>query len=1262
MDQGALPRDRLFPPTSIAALAATVGVVLYAIFPHTRELSDIAAQARNDGLALQYLRNLVRATPGDLDLKMLLIKQEMALRHFAVARAMLEDLRTRADPEHQHALDLLLLRTLIGERDFGSHRTAAGDARLRQEIHQILVHIVERHAWSSEGFDLVLGEILNDPQPAPLLSLLRQRAEVRSGLSAHHSVTIAERLLGRGHYEAAAEFYLLAARQTPAGDGRQRLFFDGLAALQAGSAFQTIATILSGPVEDYGTSQDFWVRLARVALASGHPALAERFIKRGLKMALLRQVGDMPGMVQPVVGTRALHNGFLRVADTGLDPNFIPGKPPAADFDEETFRFGYDVFLANRNLNDAFLLAQRAVKERPNDAAWRRRYAQVARWLAKPDLALEQWLAAARLGDQAAWQDVATLAPTTWDAALKVAAMEALVEHGDTSPERIDQLIAAYDNAARPEAAVAVLDRLYSKHREPRFLVRKAEYQRHLGDASGEADTLERLIAAQQGNTPVILRLAANHLERRDSARALAVLARAAPNVTDHDTAFWRLYAQVAAMRQDDALARIAYRKALLAEKPPNDDLRAYFYLVRDHDAAEARRIAELAWTLHRDNLLFLNLLELESLEGAWPTLARRITTLNADDHQALAGEARYWSLRATIWQQTGQPERAIQDYQEAVRLAPGDENYRVGLLWLLIDLRRTDLLQTLIERWTDAGRQGGPLASAMGSALLTLGRPQQALQYYLTELKRLRRTGQEPDRLWLFNYAEVLDQAGRRSGDIIRRYLWRDLLRSVHDDPQRFRRLPVEAERAARLALSETSGDVTAQVFRRLLEPAGLDATASLQRAELIQSWLLRDQRYDTAAYVQWKLQAARLNTPAYLTMLTALNREDGETAARLLAKQAEAVPIYDRVYGARLIGDLTRERDEAAAGLANRPDDETLHLQLSEAFFRRPAWASQEVVHTERGALQRTTLASEVSMPFGHRKRVTARWQESRQATRDPLQLVNPPGGDYRWEFEYAHEGDAFKWRGVFGHRVGRDGFDTSRLETVWQPWGWLSFNASFTNNEPADDNLLLSIAGHKEGARLGTELWFGRREYLRIGYGGWYYQTQGGEYLGMGRQVDWEAGYRLRLDAPDVGVRLNGLHARYSRDGQVPLRYLNMVPGGYASFAEDGELAPFLRTFLPNDSDQYTLSMGYGETNRSTYRNKLVPFGNAGLIYNTETRWGYTWTLGITSSLAGALPDGVDRLTAYIGESRGARPGGDRTREAGLQWQYWFEKPPR
>ena len=82
-----------------------------------------------------------------------------------------------------------------------------------------------------------------------------------------------------------------------------------------------------------------------------------------------------------------------------IDQAAPPALPP---FAEKTYLLGYQVFLENGKLQDAWLLASAAVQHRPEAMDWRERLAQTSEWTGRQPQALQHWLALARRTGSAA--------------------------------------------------------------------------------------------------------------------------------------------------------------------------------------------------------------------------------------------------------------------------------------------------------------------------------------------------------------------------------------------------------------------------------------------------------------------------------------------------------------------------------------------------------------------------------------------------------------------------------------------------------------------------------------------------------------------------------------------------------------------------------------------------------------------------------------------------------------------------------------------
>ena len=66
-------------------------------------------------------------------------------------------------------------------------------------------------------------------------------------------------------------------------------------------------------------------------------------------------------------------------------------------FNAKNYDLAYKTFLANNNVEEAYIIAFAAVKQRPNNKLWNLRLAKVALWRDKPAIAMRQWY---RLIDQ----------------------------------------------------------------------------------------------------------------------------------------------------------------------------------------------------------------------------------------------------------------------------------------------------------------------------------------------------------------------------------------------------------------------------------------------------------------------------------------------------------------------------------------------------------------------------------------------------------------------------------------------------------------------------------------------------------------------------------------------------------------------------------------------------------------------------------------------------------------------------------------------
>src|ERR1039457_1745415 len=127
---------------------------------------------------------------------------------------------------------------------------------------------------------------------------------------------------------------------------------------------------------------------------------------------------------------------------------------PRVPYDPELFSLSYDVFLANSNPVEAFLLAEKAVAARPGDYAWRLRAAQSAEWSGNAARALEHWFFLAQKSHQQDAVDHAfRLARDLGDGSRLKLLLE---EHGlKDNPGLLREYVTVCETAGAPDDAIA---------------------------------------------------------------------------------------------------------------------------------------------------------------------------------------------------------------------------------------------------------------------------------------------------------------------------------------------------------------------------------------------------------------------------------------------------------------------------------------------------------------------------------------------------------------------------------------------------------------------------------------------------------------------------------------------------------------------------------------------------------------------------------------------------------------------------------------
>ncbi|HXC40476.1 MAG TPA: hypothetical protein VN667_16165, partial [Burkholderiales bacterium] len=382
------------------------------------------------------------------------------------------------------------------------------------------------------------------------------------------------------------------------------------------------------------------------------------------------------------------------------------------------------------------------------------------------------------------------------------------------------------------------------------------------------------------------------------------------------------------------------------------------------------------------------------------------------------------------------------------------------------------------------------------------------------------------------------------------------------------------------------------------------------------------------------------------------ALAERDWERLEQLLdlkpASASGAVPPLARIEAARATGQLGVAQDLGSEALERDPANDELHLRLSTDLLASATSVIARDVLFERGVAAGHEQGVRIQVWQTPRLRVALDLAFSFQHSADEGQLRGVPGVDRDATLSLLLR------RGVeasdgeteirLGRRIGMAGFTTAGLR-IARPLGpRLSGSAGLAVHERAYDSVPLAIAGHKDEARMNLHYAPTGREYVNAQLWSARYHTQGGTYVGSGGGAYVEAAYRLRIEYPELAVRLSRTLSHYSA--------ADYADAASAALSADGTIPPG-SFFLPQGFRMWGVNVAIGGDTRETRSRALRPFADLGRSVNSLSGSGYNWLIGAGGSLIGP-----DHASIYWLRSKGGGGTNATVREAGFRYQYFFD----
>lgn len=1226
-------RLRLISPWALAGLAALIGLALRLLFPEANLLALLVQAPRDDPLTVSYLANLHELEPANPQTALLLARTRLAQGRTSEALALASLHARSTDPALRRAAMRVRLDVLREEHARAGRGTDLAASSTSAAALSAAVRASLEQTWPRDELLLLAADAVAAGDRALERGIYDRIIERERDPDWLESA--ARRFLARGEYRFASRLYF-AARRLAADAGRAKaLYLQGVRALQSGN-LPTEALVAAeselGPLAD---DEEVILELVRLGLAAGKPDVSGRYMKR-----LLWPKRD------PSAG-RLL---FDAIASLFARPAFAAESLDISrPYDPKLYLLAYEVFLANSDLESAYQVARAAVAQAPADAAWRERLARVAEWSRRPAEALAAWRwLADNTGAEDAWQAILRIAPGLGDEDALLPALRRQAERPGARHADILALVAASERAGRPADALAWLDARLPRTTDAAARAMMLELAADLADRMGLRDRAIalhlQLIDAAPPATARLIRIATLQVLAGRYTDAHALLRRYRAGIAPEAREYWDLLGDLAWMLQEDDSAIDAYRRLAARREAEVGDIERLVALLRERHPEEAVRLAQLGYERFRNAGLLLQAIEILWERKDLAAVRRLYAALSAADEQRFAKTPYFYTLRSQVRQATGDGAGARADLERAIAIAPGNAELRLAMLWLLIESRDESALRRSLAGAAPAAvdRAAWP---AHASGWIQLGEPKRALPYFARLVQAAPR-----DYLWLTAYADALEQDGQLgAADRVRRHAWGEVRKAARlPEAMKDQRL---RETWARFALAKWPGDPSLAVIRDLLRGDAQPGAAPGERErgaaarELVLSWLISQEQHENAKAWIWLQYGRKLAAPGWAAVSVALAEGDAEAAARLLADRPAELPYRDRVEAARLAKQLRQAQTFAFEAQQKHPDDDVLHLQLSETLLEGAHRALAGTAYARRGAIlsRPRELAAEVWV--APRLRLALQWREASQRSLDPAVLTGVPGRDRETRLTARRLLDEGWIEAGVGQREGFADSASAHLRS-YQSWGRrLSTLITASRNERTLDSPALAVAGMRDELSLRVLYTLSRREYLTGQLWGARYRSQNGIALGTAHGYDWEAGHRVRIEYPDVTLRVNAAKLRSRTEGTGDEASAVLNPAG---------VNPGPAFFVPGPSRRHGIGVGIGESARENWTRALRPYAGLDLTRNSISGDGYNLRFGVRGNAIGP-----DQLHLYWARARGGGASNDTILEYGILYEYFFDR---
>jgi hypothetical protein len=390
-------------------------------------------------------------------------------------------------------------------------------------------------------------------------------------------------------------------------------------------------------------------------------------------------------------------------------------------FDAKLYDLAYKTFIANENLTEAFHLAQKAVKTKPNSLAWRKKYAQVSSWLGYGEIAMEQWFyLIKKTNDPQIIQEAIRVAELTFDYPTLIDIYQYQLNNGVPLKRVVDGLAKTLVQLGEPEKALQILQQV--KKPSDKSII---QLQVYLGKLDSALDSLQKEQKKSGLSVHNSIEQAEILFTMMQVKQAFHVLKEVVSLVKPDNKTYWDLMAELAWKENDSSLSVLSYERLYANGERNEIVLTRLGQLLQQTAPEKSLQLALENWRLHpSQDALYLAASKSHQLKN-WPLFYNLFNMMPADKRSEHIDLYIYWALDqgldALAIDLANKQALKKKQLPLPLRLVIAEKEHdHSKIKRLLADMKQSDDEKSY-EYMRDAAQQIGEMQSAQEYAFLAL-------------------------------------------------------------------------------------------------------------------------------------------------------------------------------------------------------------------------------------------------------------------------------------------------------------------------------------------------------------------------------------------------------------------------------------------------------------------------------------------------------------------------------------------------------------